>query len=219
MKSKKKNCIIAIFVILTLLVLTTLFIKGQYVFAKKVQYHDNFGIIDTYLGKTYESIEYYSNYILEAPEETHGDQLINFVQGMAYEGLVFYYAAVTSEGIIETDEIIKGLEWMLAAKVKRVNISLSSKIYSKELDDWIQNHPQIKIYSSYNNLYNSITDYPALYDNVIASGCDRRIDYRVQDHRYKNNNIIVFSGGIKKYKGNSFLSLYSLLTERESISS
>lgn len=90
---------------------------------------------------------------------------------------------------------------------------MSSKIYSKKFETWIREHPEIKVYCSYNNLYNSVADFPALYDGVIASGCDKRIDYRKQNRTYKSNRIIVYNEEIKEYVGNSYLSLYSLLTQ------
>lgn len=41
---------------------------------------------------------------------------------------------------------------MLSNSIRKVNISLSSKQYSKDLEDWIfQNKDSIQIYASYNN--------------------------------------------------------------------
>ena len=45
----------------------------------------------------------------------------------------------------------------------------------------------MKVYSSYNNLLNSL-DYPSMYENVIASGCDNsKIKYKDMDVCYANN--------------------------------
>ncbi len=213
MKSKKRNVVCIVIFVIVIMVVMCVVIFNKYVFVKDIRYQEPIGIIDTYLNKTYEQMEYYSEYKSEDVEETHGDALVEFVRAINYEGKIFYYAAVTEEGEIETDKIIDGLEWMIEAGIERVNISLSSKIYSKKFETWIKEHPEIRVYCSYNNLYNSVTDFPALYEGVIASGCDKRINYREQDQAYKSNRIIVYDEKIKKYNGNSYLSLYSLLLQ------
>lgn len=208
----KKRIYCGIIVAILLISLSTvLYINTQYVFIERINYNEEIGIIDTYLNKSYEHLNYYSEFVSGDAEETHGDQLLNFVRDIGYKGKIHYYAAVTTDGDVETHKIIDGLEWMLKSGIRHVNISLSSKIYSAELDSWIQAHPEISIYCSYNNLYNSVADFPAMYDNVIASGSDSRINYREQDHYYKSNQILVCGEKITKYVGNSYLSIYTLL--------
>lgn len=66
---------------------------------------------------------------------------------------------------------------MLKNNVYYVNISLSSKKYSEKLENWILEHPNVKIYCSYNNQENTF-DYPALYEMTIASGSSKKINYK-----------------------------------------
>lgn len=74
---------------------------------------------------------------------------------------------------------------MLSNNISKVNISLTSKQYSKDLENWIsQNKDSVQIYASYNNLLNSY-DYPAMYDNVIASGSNNNINLKAIDRYYK----------------------------------
>lgn len=77
-------------------------------------------------------------------EKTHGDQLVEFSNYRNYEGEIFYYPAVDSSGEITDKTIISGLNWMLDNGVDYVNISLSTKKYSVELENWISEHQGIK---------------------------------------------------------------------------
>lgn len=93
--------------------------------------------------------------------------------------------------------------------VKKINISLSSKIYSDDLQNWVSEHQDIKIFASYNNKINTY-DYPAMYEGVVASGkYNDVIKFKENDVKYNSMDIIgIFS--LKKYSGNSFLSLISM---------
>lgn len=138
-------------------------------------------------------------------QETHGDQLIKFSNCKNFSGEIFYYAAVDNNGKITNTSIIEGLEWMLKNNVYYVNISLSSKKYSEKLENWILEHPNVKIYCSYNNQENTF-DYPALYEMTIASGSSKKINYKKNDVRYRTNLILIYNDGLHWFKGNSFLS-------------
>ena len=143
---------------------------------------------------------------------THGDKMIQFAQKYRPNANLYYFDASDEAGIIKTENIIQGLEWMSENSIKKVNLSLSTKSYSEELSQWIQMHKNIKIYASYNNNLNT-NDYPAKYDNVFASGFDSRISYKSIDIKYKNNRVILLSKNIKFYKGTSYLSIISMFKD------
>ena len=93
--------------------------------------------------------------------------------------------------------------------VNRINISLSSKVYSTQLQEWIDNNPDIIVYASYNNKVNTF-DYPAMYENVIASGeKNSKIEFKKNDVKYKSKKIISIRNK-QLYNGNSYLSLISM---------
>lgn len=167
-----------------------------------------YGIIDVYLCHSYEEVIYAGDVYSE--EETHGDSLVQFSNDKNYEGIVYYYPAVDENGKTTSESILKGLRWMEENNITKVNISMSTKFYSQELEEWIREHSDIQIYCSYNNIVNSY-DYPAAYENVIASGTSDNIQCKDGDQIYHSNKIIIFNKGIQFYKGNSYLSLNSLL--------
>lgn len=174
---------------------------------------NKYGIIDGYLSELqYNNIIYSSDAF--SVQETHGDQLIKFSNCKNFSGEIFYYAAVDNNGKITNTSIIEGLEWMLKNNVYYVNISLSSKKYSEKLENWILEHPNVKIYCSYNNQENTF-DYPALYEMTIASGSSKKINYKKNDVRYRTNLILIYNDGLHWFKGNSFLSLNTLLEKLE----
>ena len=95
--------------------------------------------------------------------------------------------------------------------IREVNISLSSKENNADLDKWISEHKsEIKIYASFNNLKNSY-DYPAMLPGVVASGVNP-LEYKEGDILYKKNRFI-FLPSFKKFEGNSFLSLVSMIED------
>lgn len=169
---------------------------------------DCYGIIDVYLCNSYEKVTYSGD--IYAENETHGDYLIHFSNDKNYNGAIYYYPAVDDNGKTTSETVLDGLKWMEKNNVAKVNISMSTKFYSSELEEWIKEHPQIQIYCSYNNLVNTY-DYPAMYENVIGSGISKDIEYKDNDKKYHSNRIILFNKGVHFYKGNSFLSLNSLL--------
>ena len=51
-----------------------------------------------------------------------------------------------------------------------------------------------------------------MYKSVIGSGKRNGITYKNIDKTYRNNNVLIISKkGLRLYKGNSFLSLISIL--------
>ncbi len=167
------------------------------------------GIIDTNLKQdVYENLIYADKCFSE--EKTHGNDIVNYIRVKGYQEDIYYYSAINAEGNIDSNEILKGLEWMEKNDVNNVNISLSSKFHSREIQEWIETHSHIQVYASYNNKLNSC-DYPAMYINVIASGTKKDIIYKDNDVRYCSNKIIVWDKGIHMFNGNSFLSLETLL--------
>lgn len=84
----------------------------------------------------------------------------------------------------------------------------------KDIQRWIQdNKGSIQVYAGYNNNINTISDYPAMYREVIGSGFDDRIEYKECDRKYRSNKILIISDKISYKIGNSYLSLISMLKD------
>jgi uncharacterized protein YprB with RNaseH-like and TPR domain len=167
-----------------------------------------YGVIDGDLSKRYDNVILNEKATYNANHRTHGDNIIEFINKASTKINLYYYDA-ESNGTISSDEIIKGLNWMLVNHIKKVNLSLSSKNYSVELENWIYNNrKEITVYCSYNNKINTL-DYPAMYENVIASG-HNNITYKECDIKYRSNRIIVLPQ-IKTYEGTTFLSVITML--------
>lgn len=166
------------------------------------------GIIDTDLGDNmYDNVTYSKKTFSE--KGSHGNELLDFIFLKGFKNEIYYFSAESSKGEINSSNILEGLEWMVENNVSIVNISLSSKFYSSELDNWIINHPEIQIYASYNNKLNT-SDYPAMYSEVIASGADDNIEYKEIDERYASNQIVLWNHGIHFFHGNSFLTVETI---------
>ena len=58
-------------------------------------------------------------------------------------------------------------------------------------------------------------DYPAMIDGTISSGFNEEVNYKTSDVVYKSNNIMVFNNGFHYYKGNSYLSIITMLNYKE----
>ena len=130
------------------------------------------------------------------------------IYGFAPNIKILYYNA-NYGGKISTESIIDGLDELKEYGVNRINISLSSKVYSTQLQEWIDNNPDIIVYASYNNKVNTF-DYPAMYENVIASGeKNSKIEFKKNDVKYKSKKIISIRNK-QLYNGNSYLSLISM---------
>ena len=91
-------------------------------------------------------------------------------------------------------------------------MSISSKFYSSDIESWIKDNSNIRVFASYNNLINSI-DYPAMYKEVYGSGKKVDIEYKDKDYTYFTNKVIIFPNITKVYEGNSYLSLYNSITK------
>ena len=131
------------------------------------------------------------------------------------KGTITVKTADNDSSIITEDNIINGLNWMKENGVEYVNISLSSRKKCANLQKWINHNKDIKVYCCYNNKLNSF-DYPAMCKNVIASGSLSKVKYKKCDRKYRSQEIIVFSGKkIQKFKGNSFLSIETILNDME----
>ena len=197
-----------------ILILLIIIIVHSFVFVHKCSYFGKIGIIDDCLSNEHSNIIYYQTNKIENIKKSHGDLLIDFLEKYNFEGNIYYFAAVDSSGKITSEQILNGLEWMYKNEITKVNISLSSAFYNKQIDEWIQTHPDVQIYSSYNNDINSVADYPAMYENVIASGSDSRIKYKNNDSKYSSNKVIILYKNYY-YVGNSYLSLLTMLKSNE----
>lgn len=171
---------------------------------------DSVGIIDGNLSIKYDNINYSENICFDSKNITHGDEIIQFILNCQSNIEVYYYDASNQDGEVYNDSIIQGLEWMLNNNVKRVNISMSNKVKHDSLQNWIEEHKEIRVFASYNNKLNSY-DYPAMYAGVYGSGSNKKISYKDIDINYCSNDILVINNGIKVYYGNSFLSVLTML--------
>lgn len=52
--------------------------------------------------------------------------------------------------------------------------------------------------------------YPAMYENVISSGSNDCVGYKNEDYLYSSSNIVILPK-FKQYKGNSFLSIVTMV--------
>lgn len=152
------------------------------------------GIIDDSLCKNPCDKVIYEGEIVH-DKESHGENILNFINSIGYSNTIYYYSAENGNSI-SSDSIISGLEWMKKNGVKRVNISLSSKNKSDELQDWIENNLDIKVFCSYNNKINTY-DYPAMLEGTISSGSNSEVNYKTNDVVYKTSNLIVMMLGSK----------------------
>lgn len=172
---------------------------------------EKIGIIDDCLTSIYSDKVFYYGELYENDKKTHGDELVQYIIKRGYSGEVYFYSALNKYGDVDSDSIIEGLEWMKEHNIKRVNISLSSKRKSNELQEWIKDNEEVQIYCSYNNKDNTY-DYPAMLAGVTASGANKYIEYKPNDCKYNSNRIVIFNKGIHLFYGNSYLSMETLLT-------
>lgn len=173
-----------------------------------------FGIIDDELYQRHENVIMINqNGLRNNGLESHGDKLVEFIQNNYSDYCIYYYNA-EEKGKITSDSIISGLNALKDMGINKINISLSSKIYSNEIQDWIHANKDITVYASYNNSVNTF-DYPAMYDGVIASGENRKnTEFKEIDIVY-NSKTILSLNTFKVYKGNSYLSIISMVENKE----
>lgn len=206
----KKQKIILMIVLLSMILVSA--INSQLVITNKIDCNKTIGIIDGNYSLRFENTIYNTN-PKEDITETHGDKMLKFANALSNGLNIYYYDATNLEGKIDTNNIILGLEYMKSNNIKTINISLSSKKYSSEIESWIKANPQIKVYASYNNLINTF-DYPAMYDKVIGVGKKVGIEYKDIDKVYYTNRIIVIPNISEVFEGNSYLSLYEMIKSK-----
>lgn len=171
---------------------------------------EKIGIIDDSLNNlSFDNRVIYNSDLFQR-KNSHGQELIRYLRLRGYTGEIYYYTAQDKNGKINSNAILDGLNWMKENNITNVNISLSSKKKNQELENWIREHEEMQIFSSYNNEDNSL-DYPAMYEQVVASGSSQNIEYKENDRRYTSNRILLWNRGIHYFEGNSFLSLETLL--------
>lgn len=207
---KKKKNILLVFVLLIVLIIS-LYANNIFIVPINKNSNRSLGIIDGSLFNKHNNItEIHSTISNVVSSKQHGDYILEFLSNVAPNISFFYYNAEIG-GEITSDNIIDGLQWMADLNVDCVTISLSSKHYSEELENWISNNSdKIEIYASYNNTLNSF-DYPAQYESVIGIGTFEVVNSKNINILYKSNNIIVISSGLKRYSGNSYLTPYTML--------
>ena len=172
-----------------------------------------FGIIDGNLSFAHTNIRKINNNI-NCNSLQHGDNILNFLEELVPYETFFYYNAELN-GKISSESIIDGLNWMLVHNVKNVSISLSSKEYSSELENWIyKNSDRLTIYASYNNVANTY-DYPARYEKVIGVGLCDTPDIKQRDIIFNSYKLIIISRNFKVYKGTSYLTPYVMMKNRK----
>ena len=207
---EKSNIIMGLGIIFLIIFITAYVLIFQYKLVFKVTNNKEIGIIEGEYSYVYDNVEYNTEPNYKAKELTHGDKMLQFLNNISNNLKVYYYDASSSDRKIDTDNILAGLEYLKEKNIKTINISLSSKVYSADLEKWIKENPDIKIFASYNNLTNSV-DYPAMYENVYGSGKKADIKYKDIDYTYYTNKVIIFPQIFKVYEGNSYLSLYNAI--------
>lgn len=213
---KRIIIILSVLVLSSILVFSYLKFNYTYVDVKTFKKQNNYGIIDSSLSIKHRDsrIIYHELVDFTSKQITHGDALLDFSKYISNTSEIYYYDAFAEKGGITSASIISGLNWMLDNNVKKVNISLSTAIFSADLRDWIkENHEEIKIYASYNNKLNTC-DYPAMYEYVIGSGSNDKINFKDIDRKYINNAVILSNHLGEKYVGNSYLSILTLVRDK-----
>lgn len=209
---EKSNIIMGLGIIFLIIFIIAYVLIFQYKLVFKVTNNKEIGIIEGEYSYIYDNVEYNTEPNYKVKELTHGDKMLQFLNNISNNLKIYYYDASSSDGKINTDNILAGLEYLKEKNIKIINISLSSKVYSVDLEKWIKENPDIKVFASYNNLINSV-DYPAMYENVYGSGKKEEIKYKDIDYTYYTNKVIIFPEIFKVYEGNSYLSLYNAIIE------
>lgn len=196
--------------VLMLLVFYLMFFEYRIVF--KVKDYRKIGIIDGAYTTVFDNVNYNTEPKENNGELTHGDYMLEFLNNSSENIEAYYYDASSEEGKINTENILSALEYLKQKEVEVINMSISSKYYSADIESWIKDNSHIKVFASYNNLINSI-DYPAMYEEVYGSGKKVDIEFKDKDYTYFTNKVIVFPHLSKVYEGNSYLSLYNSITK------
>ncbi|PXV91874.1 hypothetical protein C8E03_103445 [Lachnotalea glycerini] len=211
----RHKCLAVIILFIVLIGIGIIYIYCNVIFIKPDtnigQNTVSFGIIDGGLsGEHSNVVDTNANY--EEKKLTHGDKILNFMSEYVFDSSFYYYDA-EDDNTISTDKLLVGLQWMLDNNVECVSISLSSKFYSEEVADWMnENSNDIKVYASYSNTVNSL-DYPASYNNVIGVGSSAKIEVKESDVIFRNSKLIVWSTPFRFYSGNSYLAPYCMVRD------
>lgn len=210
---KKKIILTSVIAVISVLAVAFLYFKTQFIqISPEFKVNESIGIIDECLSYDHSNVKQSNQTAYSASDKTHGDLMLEFLDHCSIEN-VYYFDASAETGHISADSLITGLEWMKANGVKYINISLSSKKKSQALEDWIsENKNAVTIYASYNNLEQTF-DYPAMYDDVIGSGSNKTFMNPEKDRCYISNKILMGFDLKNCYNGNSYLSLYSLISD------
>lgn len=149
----KKNKKISLSIILFITVTTLIFTLSNSMLIKPINSTSikKYGIIDGNLYSNHTNIKKTNNEFINnsIEKKQHGDLILDFMENIAPSYSFYYYNAEQNNSITD-DSIIEGLNWMIASNVDCVSISLSSKSYSKKLENWIAiNSNKICIYASY----------------------------------------------------------------------
>lgn len=214
-KKYMKNIFKNISILLLCAVVFAIYINSNYIImlTKTDLNGEIYGIIDDSLTTEIENVTYINYDNSNRKNESHGEKLCRFANDN-YKNFEIYYYNAEINGQISSENIIYGLDELKDRGVNKINISLSSKIYSDGLQNWISEHKDIKIFASYNNKINTY-DYPAMYEGVVASGkYNDVIKFKECDVKYNSMNIIGINS-LKKYSGNSFLSLVSMFKNEQ----
>lgn len=208
----KKNYLKKVLIGLTCIICMLVIWNNNYftiINSLKIQDNIRIGVIDGHLSKTFDNI-INTVQIGGSNEKTHGDEIMYFLENLLENRMIYYYDAETNGGI-NSDSIIRALQWMKDNEVEYVSISLSSKFFSEDIEDWLeQNGKDIKVFASYNNEKNTL-DYPAMYEYVRGIGLKGQAR-KQSDIEFKNNKVIVLGNkGIGYYAGNSFLSPLAMI--------
>lgn len=200
----------ALIFFIALIAIIMVFVYHNIIIVTEGDYFDinSIGIIDDSLCVAqYDNIIYMGE--LNDDGQSHGAEILDYLKDIGYNNSIFYYSA-EKNGVIDSESILEGLSWMKQVGVERINISLSSKRRNINIEEWILANPEITVFCSYNNKINTF-DFPAKYFGTVSSGANNNMDYKENDVKYRSNRIIVINKRVRYYKGNSFLSITTML--------
>lgn len=188
-------------------------IHSRFIFVREISVSSTIGVIDGSISKSYKEVVVFESFVDNSihQQTDHGDNMIDFAKKINPKIKMYYYNATNGDNKITSEAIIEGLEWFKKNNVRTVNMSLSSTLYSPELDQYLQlNKDNFDFFASYNNRKSSF-DYPAMYEPVVGVGVDDVVVKKEKDVLYHTNEIILPSNDFQSFKGNSFLSLYQAI--------
>lgn len=116
---------------------------------------------------------------------SHGKEMCSFIK-RNYKNYEIYYYNAEINGKMSSESIIAGLERLKAEGISKINLSLSSKVYSHEMQKWINDNDDVTIYASYT--HKSIAAFIYLIDN------GRELEFE-----YENSSVFVSQDGSSKF--------------------